>query len=113
MKKAENGLFSGFVHRELKEGDEIEVLPPTGKFYTPLQADHKKKYLAIAAGSGITPVLSIIKTTLHTEPQSSFTLLYSNRSLSSIIFLEELEALKNKYISRFLFVNRFGQKQSR
>jgi ring-1,2-phenylacetyl-CoA epoxidase subunit PaaE len=76
-------------------------MPPVGKFYTELKADQKKNYLAFAAGSGITPILSIIKTTLQTEPGSSFTLVYGNRTKNSIIFKEELEALKDKYIDRF------------
>ncbi|MCW3119466.1 MAG: paaK [Chitinophagaceae bacterium] len=105
VKRAEKGLFSGFANSELKAGDEIEVLPPTGKFYTSLHGTQKKNYLALAAGSGITPVISIIKTTLNEEPLSRFTLVYSNRSRSSIIFLEELEALKNKYINRFILIN--------
>ena len=100
VKKVDGGLFSGFAHSGLKAGDEIEVLPPTGSFYTKLDPAHKKNYLAFAAGSGITPVISIIKTTLQTEPGSSFTLVYGNRSRQSIIFFEELEALKNKYLSR-------------
>jgi ring-1,2-phenylacetyl-CoA epoxidase subunit PaaE len=78
----------------------LEVLPPTGAFYTELDPAHKKKYLAIAAGSGITPILSIIKTTLDKEPASSFTLVYGNQNRTSIIFKEQLEALKNKYLSR-------------
>lgn len=101
VKKVEGGLFSGFAHSGLKMGDEIEVLPPTGKFNTRLHAGNTKKYLAFVAGSGITPVISIIKTTLQTEPGSSFTLVYGNRSRHSIIFFEELEALKNKYLRRF------------
>ena len=105
VKKADRGLFSGFANSELKAGDELEVLPPTGKFYTSLHKAHQKKYLAFAAGSGITPVISIIKSTLQTEPLSQFTLVYSNRSRSSIIFLEELEALKNKWLNRFVFIN--------
>lgn len=105
VKKAEQGLFSVFANEKLKAGDEVDVLPPTGKFYTPLNASHKKKYLAFAAGSGITPVISIIKTTLKTEPHSSFTLVYGNRSRNAIIFLEELEALKNKYLERFTIFN--------
>src|SRR5207249_2521740 len=84
----------------LKAGDMLEVLPPTGKFNTKLKKENQKQYLAFAAGSGITPVFSIIKTTLQTEPESSFTLLYGNRSRSSIIFFEELQGLKNKYIHR-------------
>src|SRR5882757_8908978 len=77
-------------------------MPPTGRFFTALNPVHKKNYLAFAAGSGITPILSIIKTTLATEPQSSFTLVYGNRNRASIIFKEQLEALKNRYTSRFV-----------
>ena len=101
VKKVEGGLFSTFSNDELKAGDILEVLPPTGKFYTELDPSHKKNYVAFAAGSGITPVLSIIKTTLLTEPQSKFTLVYGNRNKASIIFKEELEAMKDKFIDRF------------
>jgi ring-1,2-phenylacetyl-CoA epoxidase subunit PaaE len=101
VKKVEGGLFSSHANDNLKAGDIIEVMPPVGKFYTDLNPSHQKNYVAIAAGSGITPVLSIIKTTLLTEPESSFTLVYGNRNRASIIFKEELEALKNKFISRF------------
>lgn len=76
-------------------------MPPTGKFYTALHPEQKKNYVAFSAGSGITPILSIIKTTLLTEPQSTFTLVYGNRTKASIIFKEELEALKDKFINRF------------
>lgn len=105
IKKVDGGLFSSFANDSLKRGDIIEVMEPVGKFYTKLDPSLKKNYLAFAAGSGITPVLSIIKTTLRTEPQSSFTLVYGNRSRSSIIFFEELEGLKNKFIDRFTFIN--------
>lgn len=101
VKKAEGGVFSTWVNENLKEGDVLEVLPPTGKFYTQLKPSQKKNYVAFAAGSGITPILSIIKTTLITEPKSEFTLVYGNRTKNSIIFKEELEALKDKYIDRF------------
>jgi ring-1,2-phenylacetyl-CoA epoxidase subunit PaaE len=105
IKKVEGGLFSSFANENLKEGDELDVMEPVGKFYTELNPTNKKNYLAFAAGSGITPVISIIKTTLRTEPQSNFTLVYGNRSRSSIIFFEELEGLKNKFIDRFNFIN--------
>ena len=105
IKKVEGGLFSSFANENLQEGDELDVMEPVGKFYTELNPENKKNYLAFAAGSGITPVISIIKTTLRTEPQSSFTLVYGNRSRSSIIFFEELEGLKNKFIDRFSFIN--------
>jgi ring-1,2-phenylacetyl-CoA epoxidase subunit PaaE len=100
IKKAPYGRFSVWANNMLKKGDVLEVLPPTGTFFTELNPAHKKKYLAFAAGSGITPVISIIKTTLLTEPDSSFTLVYGNRNRNSIIFKEQLEALKNKYINR-------------
>src|SRR6187402_3668348 len=105
IKKVEGGLFSSFANEDLKEGDELDVMEPVGKFYTELNPNNKKNYLAFAAGSGITPVISIIKTVLKTEPQSTFTLVYGNRSRSSIIFFEELEGLKNKFIDRFSFIN--------
>lgn len=105
IKKVDGGLFSSFANTGLKKGDVLEVMQPVGKFYVALDSSHKKNYLAIAAGSGITPLLSIIKTTLRTEPQSSFTLIYGNKNRSSIIFFEELEGLKNKYLQRFNFIN--------
>jgi ring-1,2-phenylacetyl-CoA epoxidase subunit PaaE len=89
VKKVEGGKFSTYANEILKEGDELEVLPPTGKFNC----------------SGITPIRSIMKTTLQTEPNSNFTLVFGNRSRSSIIFFEELEGLKNKYLHRFNFIN--------
>jgi len=105
IKKVEGGLFSSFANKELKKGDVLEVMQPVGKFYVELNAANKKNYLGFAVGSGITPLLSIIKTTLRTEPNSSFTLVYGNKSRSSIIFFEELEGLKNKYLQRFNFIN--------
>ena len=105
VKKVEGGSFSSFANENLKEGDVLEVMEPVGKFYTELNSANKKNYLAFAAGSGITPVISIIKTTLRTEPGSQFTLVYGNRSRSSIIFFEELEGLKNKFIDRFNLIN--------
>ncbi|HEY8388259.1 MAG TPA: 1,2-phenylacetyl-CoA epoxidase subunit PaaE [Parasegetibacter sp.] len=101
VKRVEEGKFSSYVNEYLNIGDVLDVMPPTGKFYIPLNPANKKHYVAFAAGSGITPIISIIKTTLQTEPESSFTLVYGNRNRASIIFREELEALKNKYINRF------------
>jgi ring-1,2-phenylacetyl-CoA epoxidase subunit PaaE len=76
-------------------------MPPLGKFFTMLQSSQSLNYAAFAAGSGITPILSIIKTTLLTEPNSTFTLVYGNKNRHSIIFREAIEALKNKFIHRF------------
>src|SRR5678810_833812 len=105
IKKVEGGLFSSFANENLKEGDELDVMEPVGKFYTELNPVNKKNYLAFAAGSGVTPVISIIKTTLRTEPKSQFTLVYGNRNKSSIIFKEELEGLKDKFIERFRIIH--------
>ncbi|MEO5594208.1 MAG: 1,2-phenylacetyl-CoA epoxidase subunit PaaE [Chitinophagaceae bacterium] len=101
IKKVTSGRFSSWASQHLKKGSFVEVLPPTGKFFTVLDASNKKKYTAFAAGSGITPLLSIIKTTLATEQGSSFTLIYGNKNRASIIFKEELEALKNMFVDRF------------
>ncbi len=101
IKKVPDGKFSSFANTALRAGEVLEVMPPQGKFFTELDKDHEKNYVAFAAGSGITPVLSIIKTVLHTEPKSSFTLVYGNRGRNSIIFKEEIEAIKNKYLDRF------------
>jgi ring-1,2-phenylacetyl-CoA epoxidase subunit PaaE len=100
VKKVPGGVFSTLANEQLKKGDTLLVMPPMGNFVPALDAGNKKNYLAIAAGSGITPVLSIIATTLATETNSQFTLVYGNQSRSSIIFKEALEALKNKYINR-------------
>ena len=100
VKKVTGGRFSTYANDRLRKGDALEVLPPTGRFYTELDKDHRKNYLAFAAGSGITPVLSLIKTTLAIEPESHFTLVYGNRHRPSIIFREALEDLKNRYMHR-------------
>jgi ring-1,2-phenylacetyl-CoA epoxidase subunit PaaE len=105
VKKVEGGLFSTYANEQLKKGDALDVMQPVGKFYTELKGGNKKNYLAFAAGSGITPVISIIKTTLLTEPKSSFTLVFGNKNKNSIIFKEELEALKDKFIERFHMVH--------
>lgn len=105
IKKVEGGLFSVYANEKLKKGDILEVLPPSGNFNTPLHPENKKKYVAFAAGSGITPILSLIKATLETEPYSSFSLVFGNRTRNSVIFFEELEAVKNKYMERFSLVH--------
>ena len=112
IKKVDGGLFSSFANDKLKTGDLLEVMEPVGKFYTELDKRNRKNYLAIAAGSGITPVLSLIKTTLATEPLSRFTLLYGNKTRSSIIFFEELEAIKNKYLDRFNLINTLSRERT-
>ena len=101
VKKIEDGVFSTFVNDTLKKGDTIEVMPPNGVFFTEVNPNQAKNYIAFAAGSGITPILSIIKTHLALEPNSTFKLFYLNRSVKSIVFKEEIELLKNKYFGRF------------
>jgi ring-1,2-phenylacetyl-CoA epoxidase subunit PaaE len=112
IKKVPEGIFSTYANELLKVGDSIDVMPPTGKFNSTLDKKQTKKYLAVAAGSGITPILSIIKTTLHEEPHSHFTLLYSNKSRSSIIFFEAIEALKNKYMNRFSLIHLLSKEKT-
>ncbi|MEO9144040.1 MAG: 1,2-phenylacetyl-CoA epoxidase subunit PaaE [Ginsengibacter sp.] len=101
VKKVPGGLFSTFANEKLKRGDVLEVMPPTGAFFTKVNPSHRKDYVFFAAGSGITPVISIIKTILRTEEHSAVTLVYGNKNLHSIIFKEEIEALKDKYLRRF------------
>lgn len=105
VKQLDGGAFSGYVHRELSPGDELDVMTPSGRFYTQLRPDQRKHYVAIVAGSGITPILSILATTLEVEPESTFTLLYGNRTTASIMFLEELLDLKNRFIERLAVYN--------
>jgi ring-1,2-phenylacetyl-CoA epoxidase subunit PaaE len=104
VKKTEQGIFSTYANEHLKKGDILDVMPPLGKFFSELNPLQAKQYTGFAAGSGITPLLSIITTTLRTEPKSSFTLVYGNRNRHHIIFKEELEALKNRYIDRFRII---------
>lgn len=105
IKKVAGGVFSQYANEHLKAGDIIEVMPPSGKFNSPLHPDQKKRYLALAAGSGITPIISLIRTTLTMEPASEFTLIYGNRQRSSVLFFEQLESVKNLYMDRFSLIH--------
>ncbi|MDB5932846.1 MAG: phenylacetic acid degradation protein [Massilia sp.] len=100
IKRTTGGLFSTWANDTLKPGTVIEVMPPMGHFNVPLALDNARNYVAFAAGSGITPILSIIKTTLLAEPNSRFTLFYGNRASSTVIFKEELTDLKDMYMGR-------------
>ena len=100
VKKLPGGRFSGFVNDNLKAGDQVDVMPPMGRFHAPLQAGEAKNYLFIAAGSGITPVISNIATILAFEPASEVTLIYGNRRQRDIIFLGALADLKDRFIDR-------------
>jgi ring-1,2-phenylacetyl-CoA epoxidase subunit PaaE len=101
IKRVDGGAFSNWANDSLKPADMMEAMAPMGAFHMPLDPEAAKHYLAFAGGSGITPVLSILKTTLVSEPRSRFTLVYANRQMSSIMFREEIEDVKNQYLGRF------------
>ncbi len=100
MRLLPEGVFSRWVHDELKAGDALQVFPPQGHFRMPFDAAARRHVLGIAAGSGITPILSIMKSLLAREPASRFTLIYGNRRQASTMFREEIEDLKNRYLTR-------------
>ncbi|WP_353780127.1 1,2-phenylacetyl-CoA epoxidase subunit PaaE [Winogradskyella sp. 3972H.M.0a.05] len=101
IKQIPGGVFSTYANNKLKTGDSIELMEPTGNFFVEVDPSTPKNYIAFAAGSGITPMLSIIKTHLESEPDATFKLFYLNRTTKSIIFKEEIEQLKNIYFERF------------
>ena len=105
IKRVDGGAFSTWANTKIKVGDTIDAMAPMGNFHTPIEPNSAKHYLAFAGGSGITPVLSIIKTTLVQEPHSSFTLVYANRAVNTIMFREELEDLKNRYMGRLSVIH--------
>ncbi len=105
IKRVDGGAFSTWANEELAVGDTLQAMPPMGGFFTALDADADKQYLGFAGGSGVTPVLSILKTTLAREPKSRFTLVYANRGVNSIMFREELEDLKNLYMGRLNIIH--------
>lgn len=94
------GQFSGYAAETLREGDTLEVMPPFGQFHANLDAGQQKTYLAFAAGSGITPILSILRATLEQEPRSRFVLFYGNRRQRTTMFIDDLYALKNRFPER-------------
>ncbi|PDS26824.1 2Fe-2S iron-sulfur cluster-binding protein [Flavobacterium branchiophilum] len=101
VKKVPHGVFSSYINDQLQVGDVIEVMPPNGHFNVPIESQKTKNYIAFAAGSGITPIISIIKTHLKAEPNCTFKLFYLNKNVHSIIFKETIEQLKNCYLERF------------
>lgn len=101
VKAIPDGRFSHYANSQLSAGDVLQVFPPLGDFYTELEPNKARRYVAIAGGAGITPMMSLIKTTLSSEPKSSFALYYGNRDSRSIIFMEELAALKDRFLGRF------------
>ncbi|KKI44562.1 1,2-phenylacetyl-CoA epoxidase subunit PaaE [Hafnia alvei] len=109
VKTIHQGRFSSFVNQQLNVGDALEVMLPQGRFGYQPTGERQGNYLAIAAGSGITPMLSIIKTTLLLEPKSEFTLIYGNRTSRSIMFKEALCDLKNRFPQRLQILYLFSQ----
>jgi ring-1,2-phenylacetyl-CoA epoxidase subunit PaaE len=112
VRRVPGGAFSGFAVGDLRPGDTVEVLPPLGHFTTDFAADRSRHYAAIAAGSGITPVLSLAGTALAVEPASRFTLLYGNRYARSVMFADELADLKDRYPSRLHLVHVLSREPS-
>jgi ring-1,2-phenylacetyl-CoA epoxidase subunit PaaE len=112
IKELAGGVFSTYATGTLAAGDVVDVMPPVGEFtVTPDQAGSTHR-VAIAAGSGITPVMSLISTTLESEPGSSWTLMYGNKTASSIMFLDELEGLKDRYPGRFQLFHHLSREGS-
>jgi len=111
IKRTPGGLFSSWANETLKAGATLDVMPPMGHFNVPLVSNSVRSYVAFAAGSGITPILSIIKTTLLAEPKSTFTLFYGNRATSSVIFKEELTDLKDRFLERLNLVYVMSREQ--
>lgn len=101
VKKVNRGVVSNHIHT-LKVGDMVDVMPPQGRFVADVNADHKKDYFLIGAGSGITPLMSILKSVLEVEPKSRVCLLYGNRNEDQIIFNEELERLEKRYAGQLV-----------
>jgi len=109
IRRVPGGVFSSWLHESVKPGDTLEVMTPEGRFFVPLDPTATRHYLGIAGGSGITPILSIMKAVLGAEPKSRFTLIYGNRRQRSTMFAEELEDLKNRYLSRLVLHMVFSQ----
>jgi ring-1,2-phenylacetyl-CoA epoxidase subunit PaaE len=109
VRRVTGGVMSNWINADLKAGDNIDVLPPEGRFFVPIDATKARHYLGIAGGSGITPILAIMKTVLVREPLSHFTLIYGNRRQASTMFKEELEDLKNRYLTRLTLHTVFSQ----
>ncbi len=109
IKRVKDGQFSNYANDHLKPGDTINVMPPQGSFYTEIDPGQQKNYMCLAVGSGITPMLSIIKSVLVTEPASEVTLIYGNRRSSAVMFKEQLSFIKNRYLNRFKWINILSQ----
>ena len=111
VKRLPGGAFSAFAHEVLRPGAVVDVMTPTGRFHVALDPTQARHYCAVAAGSGITPVLSILATTLEVEPASHFTLVYGNRTSESVMFLEDLHDLKDRFLERLQVLHVLSREQ--
>ena len=112
VRKVKGGVFSNWINANLRPGDTVNVMAPQGRFFVPLDPAAKRHHVGIAGGSGITPILSIMKTVLAREPLSRFTLIYGNRQLQSTMFKEEIEDLKNRYMTRLVLQHVFSDEHT-
>ncbi|MBV9292066.1 MAG: hypothetical protein JO222_06415, partial [Frankiales bacterium] len=111
VKNLPGGVFGAYAAERLQPGDVLDVMTPAGRFTTRLDPANAKSYLGIAAGSGITPVISLMRSALAREPRSRFTLVYGNRGPTSVIFREALEDLKDRYVDRVQVLHVFSREQ--
>jgi ring-1,2-phenylacetyl-CoA epoxidase subunit PaaE len=112
VKKVDDGVVSRYLNDSLKVGDYLEIMPPMGNFVVEVSEASQKQYVMIGAGSGITPLMSMIKTILHIESKSKVALIYQNRNSDTIIFQNELEKLSVKYVNRFLIIHVLSRPES-
>lgn len=112
VRKVRGGTFSNWINEQLRPGDTVSVMAPQGRFFVPIEPQARRHHLGIAGGSGITPILSIMKTVLAREPGSRFTLVYGNRSLKSTMFKEEIEDLKDRYMTRLVLHHVFSDEHT-
>jgi ring-1,2-phenylacetyl-CoA epoxidase subunit PaaE len=112
VRKVKGGVFSNWINDHLRAGDTVSVMAPQGRFFVPLDRTAQRHHVGIAGGSGITPILSIMKTVLAREPLSRFTLIYGNRQLQSTMFKEEIEDLKNRYMTRLVLQHVFSDEHT-
>ena len=109
VKNVPGGVFGAYACEELRAGDAMDVMTPIGRFTVALDPAAEHSYLGIAAGSGITPVMSLVRSVLAREPKSRFTVVYGNRGQASIIFREDLEDLKDRYLDRLQVIHVFSR----
>ena len=111
VKRIPNGKMSTYLNRELKEGEVVQVITPKGRFFIETNEDHSKHYVGLCAGSGLTPILSMLKKVLKDEGDSKFSLLYGNKTLETTMFVKELNDLKNEYPERLRIYNAYSRQE--